>query len=110
MKKYPLIKFIFLLSLSLCLAGCLRPYRVTIFQGNKIQAETVHQLRPGMSRDQIQYLMGTPMLQDMFTPDRWDYIYYEKPGYKRAVRRQVTLYFTNDRVTEIQTDNLPSGS
>jgi outer membrane protein assembly factor BamE len=56
------------------------PYRIDIRQGNYITQEMVAQLKPGMSRDQVRFILGTPLVADIFHADRWDYIYSFKPG------------------------------
>lgn len=58
-------------------AGCggFSEYRIDIQQGNVVSQEAVAQLRPGMTRDQVRFLLGTPLLQDVFHADRWDYVY-----------------------------------
>ena len=53
--------------------GTLRPYRPDVQQGNVVTKDMVDQLRPGMTRDQVRFLLGTPMLTDVFHQDRWDY-------------------------------------
>src|SRR5262245_56437250 len=64
-----------LVSLAVLLAaGCV--YRPDVQQGNWIEAKTVDQVQPGMTRTQVRYLMGTPMVPDVFDKDRWDYLYY----------------------------------
>ncbi|RMG27455.1 MAG: outer membrane protein assembly factor BamE, partial [Gammaproteobacteria bacterium] len=69
------------------LGGCTRTlerlpfvYRIDIQQGNVVTQEQIDQLRPGMTREQVRYLLGTPLVQDTFHPERWDYVYYFKPG------------------------------
>lgn len=58
-------------------AGCggFSAYRIDIQQGNVVSQDAVAQLRPGMTRDQVRFLLGTPLLQDVFHSDRWDYVY-----------------------------------
>lgn len=58
----------------------LNPFRIDIRQGNLVTQEMAAQLKAGMTRDQVRFVLGTPMLSDVFHPDRWDYLYYFKPG------------------------------
>ncbi|WP_322994457.1 outer membrane protein assembly factor BamE [Castellaniella sp.] len=90
-------------ALSIGLAGCGTtnwgfPYRATIQQGNWITSEQVAQLAVGMSRDQVRFVLGTPTLQDIFHANRWDYPYYNQPGYGEDVLRQFTVWFDQDQL------------
>ena len=84
-------------------AGCV--YRATISQGNLIKQEDLDQAEVGMTRNQIRFLLGTPMVDDPFHRDRWDYVYYLKIGRKDAsFKRWVSIFFVEDRVSEILKD------
>ena len=79
-------------------------YRLPIDQGNIITSEMIDQLEIGMSRSQVEYIMGTPMVRDTFSPNRWDYIYtLNKPGKPRE-RHQLTAYFEGDALVNFTTD------
>lgn len=93
---------VLLTSLSAC--SWLTPYKIDINQGNIIEPQKVSQLKPGMSREQVRFLMGTAMLQDGFSPDRWDYLYYHKPGRDDPEKRQLSLYFQQDRLVKVTGD------
>ena len=88
----------FLLGASISLAsGCV--YRINIQQGNFLDQAAVDTVKPGMTRSQVRYLLGTPMVADSFDKERWDYIYYLKKGRSRHVdSRRVTVYFEGDKV------------
>lgn len=73
-------------------------YKIDIQQGNVVTQSMIDQLKLGMTRTQVQYIMGTPLLQDTFDRNRWDYVYSNQPGDKPRVQRTVTLYFDNDRL------------
>lgn len=92
-----------LLALAACAvgsAGCV--YRVNIQQGNFLEAKNVDQVVLGMTRSQVRFLLGTPMLADSFHPDRWDYLYYYKEGKTQKVeRRELTIYFADEKVLKI---------
>jgi outer membrane protein assembly factor BamE len=87
-----------------CLAitsGCV--YRAAISQGNLIKQEDLDQAEVGMTQNQIRFLLGTPMIDDPFSRDRWDYIYYLKIGRNDAgQKRWVSVYFVDEIVSEIQ--------
>ena len=90
-----------LIALGLFLAaGCV--YRINIQQGNFLDQAAVDTVKDGMTRSQVRYLLGTPMVADPFTKDRWDYIYYLKKGRTRHVdERRVTVYFDGDKVARL---------
>lgn len=72
------------------------PYRADIQQGNWITAEQVAKLQKGMSREQVRFILGTPSLQDIFHSNRWDYPYYNNPGYGDPQERKFTVWFKGD--------------
>jgi outer membrane protein assembly factor BamE len=81
-------------------AGCV--YRINIQQGNFLKQADVDQVQPGMTRSQVRYLLGTPMVADTFNKERWDYIYYLKKGRSRHVdSRRVTVFFDGDKVARL---------
>src|SRR5271155_1979412 len=91
-----------LLGSVFCLlaSGCV--YRINIQQGNFLNQSAVDTIIPGMTRSQVRYLLGTPMVADSFSKERWDYIYYLKIGRSRLVdSRRVTVYFDGDRVARL---------
>lgn len=83
------------------------PYRPDVQQGNWITSEEVAQLQPGMSREQVRYILGTPTLQNVFRSDRWDYPYYNKPGYGDPQQRQFTVWFDGDTLVRWSGDDQP---
>ena len=92
-----------LLSLA---SGCV--YRPNIQQGNLLKATDVDQVTVGMTRSQVRYLLGTPMIADPFQPDRWDYVYTLKRGRERgADRAHYVVYFEADKVSRVQQGDLP---
>jgi outer membrane protein assembly factor BamE len=95
------------LALIITLAGgCV--YRQDIQQGNFLEAKAVNQLQVGMTRSQVRYLLGTPMVPDLFDKDRWDYLYYFQHGrLRRPEQRHVIVYFKDDKVTTFERDNVP---
>lgn len=100
-------------SLIIFLSGCSSlefpgVYRLPIDQGNIITQEMVDQLEIGMTRSQVEYVMGSAVLRDSFSPNRWDYIYTLNKEGKPAERHQLTAFFENDRLVRIVTDITPS--
>ncbi|MGB5178824.1 MAG: outer membrane protein assembly factor BamE [Gammaproteobacteria bacterium] len=87
---------------SLSITACSRyqlVHKIDVQQGNVITQDEVNQLEPGMSRRQVQYIMGSPMIADVFHQDRWDYVYLFQPGYGETVEERITLYFDNDELS-----------
>lgn len=77
------------------------PYKIDIAQGNKFDQDQVAQLKIGMTQAQVKYLLGTPMIQDVFHPNRWDYVYRVKPGKGELEQKRVTLYFKEGALAQI---------
>ena len=87
----------------LLLAGCV--YRVDVQQGNLLDETDVQAVQPGMSRNQVRFLLGTPVVDDPFHQERWDYMYYLRPGKsKEARQRWLIVWFDGDAVKQIQRD------
>lgn len=81
-------------------SGCV--YRMDVPQGNRIAADVIGQLEIGMSRNQVEFLLGSPAVVDPYRPDQWHYIYYLKAGEDSTVdQRHMTLTFTNDLLSAI---------
>ena len=89
------------LLLALGLAGCV--YRMDIQQGNLLDAEQVDQVEVGMTRSQVRFLLGTPMVVDSFDADRWDYVYSLRRGRSgEVVRRHLVVWFDGDKVSRVE--------
>ena len=87
--------------------GCV--YRINIQQGNYLDPAALEQLQVGMTRSQVRYLLGTPMVPDAFDKDRWDYLFYFKRGRLRdPEERKVTVFFEEDKVTRFERGSGPS--
>lgn len=86
-------------------AGCASllpdPHKIEVQQGTVIDPEKVDQLRTGMSREQVRYLLGNPTLTDIFHPDRWDYLHYRTLAGEDAPVSRLTLFFDGDRLVRI---------
>ena len=85
-------------------------YRIDILQGNIITQDMVDQLRPGMTKRQVIFVMGTPMVADPFHQDRWDYVYNYQPGGGVRVGEKLTVFFSNDQLVQITGDFTPSNA
>ncbi|HXC38510.1 MAG TPA: outer membrane protein assembly factor BamE [Burkholderiales bacterium] len=95
---------------ALLLAGCnylpkVDPYRMEIQQGNYVTQDMVAKLQPGMSREQVKFALGTPLVVDTFRDDRWDYVYLRIPeNAKVPERRRISVIFENDKLARITGD------
>jgi outer membrane protein assembly factor BamE len=89
------------LALAAGASGCV--YRMTVQQGNYLDPKQVSQLQVGMTRSQVRFLLGTPMLPDAFDRVRWDYLYYQKVGrLKKADQRRLTVFFEQEKVARYE--------
>jgi outer membrane protein assembly factor BamE len=94
---------------TLALDGCV--YRMDIQQGNFLEGKTVDRLEVGMTRTQVRYLLGTPMVPDIFDKDRWDYLYYFKRGrLRRPSQRHLSVFFKEDKVARFERENIPEAA
>ncbi|MDZ7782793.1 MAG: outer membrane protein assembly factor BamE [Halioglobus sp.] len=98
--------------LAACLGGCgfvgfPGVYKIDVEQGNIVTQEMVDQLRPGMSRRQVRFILGTPLLQDTFNRERWDYPYAKRNGQQVLSESRLTVYFDNDALVDVTGDHLP---
>jgi outer membrane protein assembly factor BamE len=96
-------RIVLLLACLAAVNACV--YRIDVQQGNLLEDNDVDAVQPGMTRSQIRFVLGTPVVEDAFHRDRWDYIYYFRKGRARIVdRRWLIVYFDGDRVREVQKD------
>jgi outer membrane protein assembly factor BamE len=93
-----------MLSLAVAvLAACV--YRLPIQQGNHLDAEKIGQIKPGMTRAQVRFLLGTPIVPGAFDHDRWDYAYYlKRRRLQTPTQMHATVYFSNDIVDHVVSD------
>ncbi|MGY2168500.1 outer membrane protein assembly factor BamE [Pseudomonas gingeri] len=97
----------------LALAGCSFPgvYKIDIQQGNVVTQDMIDQLRPGMTRKQVRFIMGNPLLTDTFHANRWDYLYSLQPGGGERQQERVSLIFNdNDQLASLSGDFMPGVS
>lgn len=101
--------------LALFCASCssalpsLKPYQMDIQQGNVVTSKMMLQLRPGMTKSQVRFIMGTPLIQDSFHSNRWDYFYQMRHEGKVIEQRRVILEFENDALVRVRGDVIPVG-
>ncbi|RBA25255.1 outer membrane protein assembly factor BamE [Herminiimonas fonticola] len=88
--------------------GIFRPYRPDIQQGNFVSQEMVAQLKPGMTQDQVIFLLGTPLLTDVFHADRWDYAFRLQKGNGEITTSRVTVFFKDKLVSTFEGGDLPT--
>lgn len=102
------------LAALLALGGCssvaswVTPYKIDILQGNVITREQVDALKPGMPREQVRDIMGSPLLASVFHADRWDYVFTLQRQGKEPQRRRVTVYFKDGVLERHEADELPT--
>jgi outer membrane protein assembly factor BamE len=84
----------------------LTPHRIDIRQGNMVTQEMVSQLKPGQTKDQVRFILGTPMVADMFHADRWDYVYRFVPGRNpdEMEKRHLVVFFENGKLVRVDGD------
>ena len=93
-------------AIACTLAGCgiLAPYRIDIQQGNFVSQEMVAQLKPGMTKEQVRFVLGTPLVTDIFHAERWDYVYtLERRGAPRQQRR-LAVFFEGGKLARLDGD------
>jgi outer membrane protein assembly factor BamE len=86
------------------------PYKIDIQQGNFVSAEMLAQLKEGMTREQVRFVLGTPLLTDMFHADRWDYDFRLKKGNGEIIASRVSVFFDGNSLSKWEGGNLPSES
>ena len=83
-------------------------YRINVEQGNIVTREMIDQLEPGMNRHQVRYILGTPLIEDPFNPQRWEYLYSLRNGDKLLLELRLTVYFDGDTLTHFDSTLPPS--
>lgn len=96
-------KMISLTLIGCFLSGCsfLQTHRIDIEQGNVFTQADINKLHPGMSQDQVKEIMGSPMLINIFSPNRIDYVYTFQSGHKEMQEKRVTCLFENGRLRQV---------
>ncbi|MCC7487738.1 MAG: outer membrane protein assembly factor BamE [Burkholderiales bacterium] len=88
----------------------LAPYRMDIQQGNIVTQEMIAKLKPGMTPAQVRFILGTPLVVDVFQKDRWDYVYRYSKGGKLQEARRIVIIFRDDKLARIEGDVVAGGS
>ncbi len=103
-----IMRFISILVMALTLSACsiFEPlvYRIDIPQGNYIEQKDVDKLRIGMSQEQVIYVLGTPVAENVFRSDAWHYVYRLKPGRGKITSRELVIRFQDERVVSLEGD------
>src|SRR6476661_3826603 len=115
MRYFPILRYLFILSVIFCTAcgtalPTVKPYKLDVQQGNVVTSKMLLQLRPGMTKSQVRFIMGTPLLQDSFHGNRWDYVYQLRENGKIIEQRRVILDFENELLKSVRGDVVPAGS
>ena len=104
-----------LIPLLLLLSGCtatgipgITPHRIDIQQGNYVTQDMVAKLKPGMTRSQVRFALGTPLIVDPFHSDRWDYVYVLQKQGRVAEHRRIVVIFKGDQLARIEGDVQPA--
>lgn len=105
--RHFLITVLFLSLAAGCSGGKFGPYRIDVQQGNALDQESVARLKPGLSRSQVRFLLGTPLVVDPFRTDRWDYVYLYRKAGTLTEQKRVTLFFDGDTLARIEGDLPP---
>ena len=112
-----------LLLVGILLTGCALPkpkmpkfslkmprvHKITVQQGNVITQEMIDRLKPGMTKEQVAFVMGEPVVRNTFNRDRWDYIHTVRVPGRFETEKRITLYFENDLLASFSGDYAPSG-
>ena len=116
MQMQTLGKIILLMVIAFALSACgglgalefPGVYKIGIPQGNIITQEMIDQLRPGMTKRQVIFVMGTPLVRDPYHQDRWDYVYNYQPGGGIRGQEKVTIFFVDDGLVRFTGDFTPT--
>ncbi len=84
-----------------CVTMLPEAHKIDIHQGNILDTERIEQLEIGMSRDQVRYLLGNPVSNNLFHADRWDYLHYVSKAGSHARPKRITVFFVDDVVSKI---------
>ncbi len=106
------------LAAVLLLAGCsgvpvlpgFTPYRMEVQQGNYVDQDMVSRLKTGMTREQVRFALGTPLVADVFHADRWDYVFVREPQSGPAQERRLSVFFQDGKLARLEGDVVPRKS
>ena len=100
MKQLASIFFILILSFTMSSCSSLSPYKVPVLQGNIFEDEDLEELSEGLSKEQVQFIFGTALIQDPFRQSRWDYFNSVKIGDQIITENKLTIFFNEDGLVE----------
>ena len=104
-RRFTLVAVLLLSACGVPRIPGITPYKMDIQQGNFVSQEMVAQLKPGMTREQVRFILGTPLVTDIFHADRWDYVYWrEAPNGKREERRVALFFSADDKLERVAGD------
>ncbi|MDP2153457.1 MAG: outer membrane protein assembly factor BamE [Methylotenera sp.] len=115
MRYFSTLRYL-IISLAMLCSACgtalptIKPYKLDVQQGNVVTSKMLLQLRPGMTKSQVRFIMGTPLIQDSFHGNRWDYTYQMREAGKITEQRRVILDFENELLKTVRGDVIPAGS
>jgi len=113
MPPQPLLRVLPYLAILTALTACsgtpdvvsmLSPHRIDVRQGNYVSQEMVARLRPGMTRDQVRFVLGTPLVADLFNADQWDYVYRFRSGQGDVQTRRLVVFFEDGKLVRVGGD------
>lgn len=90
------------------LGGRVTPYKIDVLQGNVVTREQAEALKPGMARDDVRNILGTPLLTSVFHAQRWDYVFTFRRQGAEPQQRKLSVFFAGDRLERVVADELPS--
>ncbi|MBA2689526.1 MAG: outer membrane protein assembly factor BamE [Burkholderiales bacterium] len=88
----------------------LTPYKIDIQQGNVVKQEDVSKLKPGMTKQEVKNILGTPLLADVFHADRWDYVFLFRKGHTVTEERKFTVFFNDGKLAKVEGDVIPASA
>jgi outer membrane protein assembly factor BamE len=109
--KFSLASVLAVIATALTLTACsfFAPYRIDVRQGNYIDDAMLEQLKPGMTREQVRFALGSPLVADVFHSDRWDYVYRFRSGNgSKEEHRAISVFFVNDKLDRVEGDIAPA--
>jgi outer membrane protein assembly factor BamE len=98
-----------LFLLPVLFAGCmLAPHKIDIQQGNYVDQAMIAKLKPEMTRSQVKFILGTPLIADAFHPNRWDYVYLTGKANDVRTQHKVRIVFDGDKLKHVEGDLVPA--
>jgi outer membrane protein assembly factor BamE len=97
-------------AIALCCAlasSCSLVYRIDVQQGNYVTQDLVAKLKPGMTKAEVRQLLGTPLLNDVFHADRWDYLFTNTRASRKDDGKRITIVFKDDKVVSFTGEGQP---